>query len=120
MQLQSHLLACRLTLRDLHDVALAGQLSQLVSLSRITSPLSTFGMQAALKELEDAALAAERAEAGEGEACAVTDPLQADAAQPKKGGKAKGGRKITGKVSCVHKWALTCCCGQLKKAFRSG
>eukprot|EP00891_Asterochloris_glomerata_P003431 jgi/Astpho2/3431/Aster-07031 len=53
--------------------------------------------EAALKELEDAALAAERAEAGEGEACAVTDPLQADAAQPKKGGKAKGGRKITGK-----------------------
>ena len=92
----------RATLRDLHDVALAGKLSQPDTLTRITSvcPMSTFGLQAALKELEDAALAAERAEAGEGEACADTDPLQAGSAQPKKGAKAKGGRKITGKVSC--------------------
>ena len=71
--------------------------------------MSTFGMQAALKELEEAALAAERAEAGE--ACADAEPMQAGSVQSKKGGKAKGGRKITGKVSHERNWAPTCSCG---------
>ena len=78
--------------------------------------MSTCGMQAALKELEDAALAAERAE----EACADTEPMQAGAIQSKKGGKAKGGRKITGKVSFERNWAPTCSCGQSEKASRRG
>ena len=76
--------------------------SQPDSFTRTPRLISPFGLQAALKELEDAALAAERAEraeAGESEAPADTDPLQVGAAEPKKGGKAKGGRKITGKVS---------------------
>ena len=75
------------------------RLYQLIYTYETHQPMCTFGMQAALKELEDAALAAERAEAGEDEACADTDPLQTGASQPQKGGKAKGGRKITGKVS---------------------